>query len=59
LLLITGEEYDNIFGTFSEYSNYVDNSYSIKNASQFPHLEKPEAFCSALGILSQYDYNDK
>ena len=59
LLLITGEEYDEIFGTFSEYSKYVDNSYSIKNASQFPHLEKPEAFCSALEILSKYDYNDK
>lgn len=59
MLLITGEKFDNIFGTSSEYSKYVDNFTIIENASQFPHLEKPEAFCETFDILSRYDYNDK
>ena len=56
---VTGEKYNNIYNTSSEYNEYIDNNYTIENASQFPHLEKPEAFCEAFNVLLQYDYNDK
>ena len=59
MLLITGEKYNNIYNTSSEYNEYIDNNYTIENASQFPHLEKPEAFCEAFNVLLQYDYNGK
>ncbi len=59
MLLITGEKFDYICNTTSEYCDYVDNNIAIENASQFPHLEKPEAFCEAFDILLQYNYNDK
>lgn len=59
MLLITDEEIDNLFGISSEYGKYVDNCHTIENASQFPHLEKPEAFYETFEILSRYDYSDK
>lgn len=59
MLLITGEKVDNISNITSEYYSYVDNSITIENASQFPHLEKPEAFCKAFDTLLQYNNEDR
>lgn len=59
ILLITGEKFDKIYGISSEYIDYVDNSSTIENASQFPHRDEPEAFCKTFDTLLQYDYNNK
>lgn len=59
MLIIAGDDYNSLYEMTLEYGDYLDNSYEIEDAFQFPHLEKPEAFCSAIDTLFQYDYNDK
>ena len=59
LLIITGNDYNALHKMTLEYGDYLDSWYDIEECFQFPHLEKPEAFCDALDTLFQYDYNDK
>jgi len=56
--LITGEKFDNAHNISTEYNEFVDSYDTIKNASQFPHIEEPEAFCKACDIFLQCDYSD-
>ena len=58
MLLITGEKFNNTHDISVEYNEFVDSYDIIKNASQFPHIEEPEAFYKACDIFLQCDYSD-